>query len=185
MRVYFSAAHSCGKTTCARYVSEHHKLPLLSETARMVLSERELQVDSLRHDMKLVDSYQTEVFERQLSEEKKLKDFVADRSAVDCLAYSGNHTRILPKLLKDPKLEPYLASLRAPESIIFYVKPSHATLKSDGVREALDWNGIIAIDAQIKLLYEMFEIRVFQIDTDSMQERAKLIDSVLELAKPR
>lgn len=185
MRVYFSGAHATGKSTCARYVSEHYKLPFLPEVARMVLSEKELQVDALRYDMELVDSYQTEVFNRQLAEEAKHKGFVSDRSAIDALSYSAQHTRILPKLLRQPELEPYLASLRAPESIIFFVRPSKATMKIDGVREALTWEGIIGIDAQIKILYEMYGIRYFQIDTPGMSERVKLIDSVLELAKTR
>lgn len=68
MKVYFSGAHSSGKTTCARYVSEKYKLPIVTEVARMVLSEQELQLDSLRYDMNLVDSYQSQVFYRQMVE---------------------------------------------------------------------------------------------------------------------
>lgn len=149
----------------------------------MVLSEKELHVDTLRYDMDLVDSYQTEVFHRQLAEEKKYKEFVSDRSAIDALAYSASHTRIFPKLLKHAELDNYILSLK--ESIIFLVRPSKATLKSDGVRESLNYDGIIAIDAQIKLLYEMYGIRYFNISTDSQQDRVGLIDSVLELAKSR
>ena len=62
MRVYFSGAHASGKTTCARHVSETQNLPLISETARMVLSEKELQVDTLRYNMDLVDEYQIRGF---------------------------------------------------------------------------------------------------------------------------
>ena len=59
MRIYLSAAHSSGKTTLARYISNKYKLPLLPEVARMVASERELQIDALRCDMDLVDSYRS------------------------------------------------------------------------------------------------------------------------------
>lgn len=181
MKVYFSGAHSSGKTTCARYVSEKYKLPLLPEVARIVLSEKELQLDTLRYNIDLVDEYQSEVFYRQLVEEAKCNDFVSDRSAIDNLAYSAEHARILPKLLNSPELESYLSILREPDSFIFFVKPSKATLKADGVRESINWNGVVAIDAQIKVFYEMFNLRYFQINAESMQERIRLIDAVLSL----
>ena len=181
MRVYFTGAHSSGKTTCARYVSEKYKLPIVTEVARMVLSEKELQLDSLRYDMDLVDSYQSQVFYRQMVEEANHKSFVSDRSAIDCLAYSAQHTRILPQLLRSPELKAYLPILRAPDSFILFVRPSKATLKADGTREAINWDGVVAIDAQIKLFYEMFNLRYFQISAESMQERIRLIDAVLSL----
>jgi len=43
MRVYFSGCHGSGKSTLARCVSEHYKLPMITEVARQVLSEKELQ----------------------------------------------------------------------------------------------------------------------------------------------
>ena len=183
MKIYFSGCHGSGKTTCARYVSEKYNLPLISEVARMVLSEKELHVDTLRYDMKLVDEYQSQVFYRQLVEEAKYTDFVSDRSAIDNLAYSAEHARILPQLLGSPELQAYLPILRDPASIIFFVRPAKATLRADGVREAINWNGAVSIDAQIKLFYEMYEIRYFEINTESMQGRVKLIDSVLSLSK--
>src|SRR5574337_290016 len=89
MKIYFVGSHSTGKTTCARYVSEQYKLPMITEVARAVLSEKELHLDSLRYDMNLVDDYQTQIFERQLTEEQKYKSFVSDRS-FDCLAYGSS-----------------------------------------------------------------------------------------------
>ena len=44
-------------------------------------------------------------------------------------------------------------------------------------------NKNLQIDRSIKLLYEMFELRYFQINIDNMQERIRLIDSVLSLIK--
>lgn len=181
MRIYFTGCHGSGKSTLTRYVSKKYNLPIISEVARMVLSEKELQIDTLRHDMDIVDDYQSQIFYRQLQEEAKYKEFVADRSILDCLTYSAQHSRVFPTLLKSKELAQHLPALKAPESILFFVRPSHATLKADGVREAINWDGVIAIDAQIKLLYEMFELQYFQINTDNMQERIKIIDSVLNL----
>jgi predicted ATPase len=181
MKIYFCGSHGVGKTTLARYVSDTYSLPLITEVARMILSEQELQVDTLRYDMTLVDHYQSQVFNRQAQEEAKYTSFVSDRSAIDALAYAGQHARILPQLLKSSLLTECLSVLREPNSILFFVRPSKATLKADGVRELLNWDGIVSIDAQIKLLLEMFYLRYFQINTDNMQERIRLIDNILSL----
>jgi nicotinamide riboside kinase len=181
MKVYFTGSHSVGKTTLARYVSEKYKLPMITETARMVLSEKEYKLDTLRYDIDLVDQYQQQVFYRQISEEAKFPSFVSDRSALDVLAYSAQHTRILPDLMAAPELIPYLASLRAPDVFIYFVRPSKATLKADGVREFINWDGVVAIDAQIKFMLEMWKIRYFTISIDNMQERIRNIDNVLSL----
>ena len=184
MKVYMSGAHSCGKSSLVRYISEKYKLPIISETARMVLSEQELQIDTLRGDLKVADEYQQQVFNRQILEEKKYSSFVSDRSIIDVLAYSAQHTRVLPQLMTSPELTGHISILKDPNSILFFVRPSKATLKADGVREFLNWDGIVAIDAQIKLLLEMFEIRYFEINNDNMQSRVRLIDNVLSIHKP-
>jgi adenylate kinase family enzyme len=180
MKVYFVGAHSTGKTTCARYVSEQYKIPMITEVARQILSEKELHLDSLRTNLDVVDDYQKSIFYRQLEEEKKFGSYVSDRS-FDCLAYAAQHSRILAELLATQELQDYLAILREPDSILFFVRPSKATLRADGVREALNWDGVVAIDAQIKFMLEMFRLRYFQINIDNMQERTRLIDSVLFL----
>lgn len=180
MKVYICGPHSSGKTTLARYISEKYNIPMITEVARQILSEKELHLESLRTNLEVVDSYQTEIFYRQVEEEKKQDKFVSDRS-FDCLAYAAQHSRILPILLKSATLKQYLEILKQKDSFIFFVRPSKATLKEDGVRERLLWDGIIAVDAQIKFLCEMFELRYFQINTDSMQERVRLVDSVLSL----
>jgi nicotinamide riboside kinase len=180
MKIFFVGAHSTGKTTCARYVSEKYNLPMITEVARAVLSEKELHLDSLRYNMDLVDDYQESIFFRQLSEEKKYETFVSDRS-FDCLAYAAQHARILPKLLGGPEIGPYIEKLRAPGVFIFFVRPSKATMKADGVRESLNWDGVVAIDAMVKFMLEMWQLPHFQINMDNMQERVQLINSVLSL----
>jgi predicted ATPase len=183
MKVYFCGAHSTGKSTLCRYVSEKYNLDMIPEVARMILSETELQIDALRSDIGIVDTYQTRVFERQIDEEKKQKSFVSDRSLIDCLAYSAQHSTLLPILFQDSNLQQYVELLNNKKTFIFFVRPSHATLKNDGVRESISWDGVIAIDAMIKILLEMFGVRYFQINADSMQERVRLIDAVLSMTK--
>lgn len=184
MKVYFVGSHSTGKTTCARYVSEKYKLPMITEVARMVLSEKELHLDSLRTNLDVVDDYQKQIFFRQLEQEEVQRNlsgnWVSDRS-FDCLSYAAQHSRILPELLSSPELTKYLEYLREPDSFIFFVRASKATLKDDGVREAINWDGVVAIDSMVKFMLEMWQLRYFQINIDNMQERVKLIDSVLSL----
>jgi|SRR6185436_10085174 len=180
MKIYFIGSHSTGKTTCARYVSETYKIPMITEVARMILSEKELHLDSLRTNLDIVDDYQSKIFNRQIEQESKYNSFVSDRS-FDCLAYAAQHARILPSLLKSAELKNYIDNLKSYDSFIFFIRPSKATLKDDGIRENLTWEGIISIDAQVKFLCEMFELRYFQINTDNMQERVKLVNSVLSL----
>lgn len=179
MKVYFIGAHAVGKSTLARYVSQKYNIPMISETARMVLSEQELQIDSLRCDLEIADSYQQQVFDRQIAEEQKYDSFVSDRSILDVLAYSCQHARILRALVVRPELQEYVNQLR--EQFIIFVRPSKATMRSDGVRESLTWDGIIEIDAMLKFMLCMWDIPHFQINMSNIQERVKLIDAVLSL----
>ena len=185
MRIYFSGSHAVGKSTLARYVSQKYNLPMITETARMILSEQELQIDNLRHDLEVVDRYQQQVFDRQILEEQKHSSFVSDRSIIDVLAYSAQHTRILPELLASPKLAACIDSLKLPDTAIFFVRPSKATLKADGVREVINCDAVASIDAMIKFVIQMFNIKYFLINTDNMQERIKNIDSILGLIQNR
>lgn len=180
MRIYFIGSHSSGKTTLARYVSSKYNLPMLTEVARTVLSEKELSLDSLRTDLEIVNSYQNVVFQRQFEEEKKQKNFVSDRS-FDNLAYMAQHSTVLAKSMQSPELATYVDNLRKNDVILFFIRPSRATMKNDGVRESLNWDGVIAIDAMVKLLLEMWNLNYISVNTDSIQERARLIDAVMTL----
>lgn len=183
MRVYMCGAHASGKSTLCRYVAEKYNLPMIPEVARMILSETELQIDALRSDIGIVNTYQSKVFERQIEEEGRQKNFVSDRSLIDCIAYSTQHSTLMPDMMQNVELQNYILSLQKKQTFIFFIRPSQATLKNDGVREHISWDGVIAIDAMIKLLLEIFGIKYFQINTDSMQERVRLIDAVLSFSK--
>jgi predicted ATPase len=180
-KIYFTGSHATGKSTLARHVSQTYNLPLLTEVARQILSEEELQMDSLRNNLNIVDDYQLKIFQRQIEQDNKYTNFVSDRCIIDVLAYSAQHSRILPKLLKNNVLTQCITNLKERNCFIFFVRPTKATMKEDGVREHLSWDGIIAIDAMIKLLVEMFEIKIFSINSDSIQERIKLVDAILSL----
>jgi hypothetical protein len=181
VKVFFIGSHSTGKTTMSRYVHAKYGLPLLPEVARLVLAERELSMKSLRMDLDVVDAFQQEIFSRQMEMERGLKEFVSDR-CFDNLAYAAQHSTILQKIMATPGLEDYIKSMRDPESFVFFVRPSRDTLHEDGVREEIVWEEVLRIDAMVKFMLEMWNIRYFQISTPGMQERARLVDSVLSVS---
>lgn len=178
MRIYIAGAHSCGKTTVAKHLAKHYNLPLLNEVARTILAEKELSLDSLRTDLDVVDNYQKEVFYRQIEEEKKYGSFVSDRT-FDNLAYAAQHSRILSKLINTEEFKEYRKTLNGNDVYIFFIRPTKATLKDDGVREKLYWEGIVEIDAMIKIMFEIFDVNYIPINTSSMQERIKTILNII------
>lgn len=181
MRIYLIGAHSVGKSTLARYISEKYNLPLISEIARAILAEKEINLESLRANLDLTNDYQRQIFFRQIERESQQNDFVSDRS-FDCLAYAAQHSTILPDLIYSKELQEYLKILKDKNSFIFFIRPSKATLKDDGVRELINWDQIIAIDAMIKMLCKIWNLRYFQIDSSNMQERIHFADCILSLA---
>ena len=182
MKVYFIGAHSTGKTTLSRYVANKYGLPLLPEVARLVLAERELSMESLRLDLDVVDSFQKEIFVRQMASERGVKDFVSDR-CFDNLAYAAQHSRILKDVLEMSDLKEYVKHMRDPDVFLFFVRPARATMREDGVREPVDWEEVLRIDAMIKFMLEMWGLGYYTIATHGMQERARLIDAVLSSAR--
>lgn len=178
MKVYVVGAHSVGKTTLARYISNKYHLPMIPEVARTILAEKELSIDTLRTDLNAVNDYQRSIFLRQLTEEAKETGFVSDRS-FDCLCYTAQHSEILSEILALDELKNYIESLKNHDVLVFFVRPCKETMRQDGVRETLNWEGVIQIDAHVKFMLEMWNIPHIQINTPSMQERARLIDSVM------
>jgi cytidylate kinase len=180
MRIYFVGAHSTGKTTMARYAAHQYGLPLLTEVARLLLAEKELTLEALRSDMQVANAYQREILEKQFLEERGKEHFVSDRS-FDNLAYACSHATVLRQMLKDPCLDEYVAKLRSKDVAVFFIRPAMSVMNNDGVREKVEWEELIRIDAMVKFMLEMWGLRYFQINTPSMQERIRLVDAVLSL----
>lgn len=175
-----AGSHSVGKSTLTRYISNKYNLPMIHEVARTLLSEKEIDLNLLRSDIEVTNSFQKEIFFRQIELEKQYTNFVSDRT-LDCLAYTAQHSSIVSDLFFSKELTEYIEKLKQNDVIIFFVRPSKATMRQDGVRESLTWDGIVAIDAIVKSLLQIFNLRYFSINSDSMQERVKLVDSVLSL----
>jgi len=182
MRIYFTGCHASGKSTLARLTAKEFGLPFLNEVARTVLAEKEISLETLRINLEAIDNYQKEVFHRQIQEEKKYQSFVSDRS-FDNLAYMAQHGTQLSDLISSEISQDYIKSLKEKDVIIFFIRPTKATMKNDGVREEVNWDQMVAIDAMIKMLFEIYNLNYIQINSDSMQERVRLVKSILNYFK--
>lgn len=179
MRVHVIGAHSTGKTTLVRWIARQYNLPTVTEVARQVLAERELSLHDLRHDVEVVERYQEAVWAGQVEAERRAGSrFVADR-AFDALAYTAEHARGLHKFRDDGHFDAYMKSLRATDVFVFFLRPCRELLANDGVREVIAWEGVVRIDAMIKLLLEWWAIPYLPISTPSMQERTRTVEFVL------
>ena len=179
-RIYLVGAHSTGKTTLARWIRDHYRLPMIAEVARGVLAEMEAQLDALRSNVELVNEYQTLVFERQIEAEAKQDGpFVSDRAFCN-LAYAAHHSTILSNIARDPRLARYMESVRG--GVVFYLRPHPELLSSDGVRAGVAWEEVVRIDGMVKLLLEMFGIPYVPVESLAMQERVRLVTRVLSLS---
>ena len=184
LRIYLVGAHATGKTTLARWIRDHYGLPMISEVARGVLAEMEANLDSLRTNVELVNSYQKQVFERQIASEAAMTGpFVSDRAFCN-LCYAAHHSTILGEIARDPRLAEYMESVRG--GLVFYLRPHQALLAEDGVRAGVEWEEVVRIDGMVKLLLEMFQVPYIPVESLSMQERVRLVERVLELVpQPR
>ena len=180
MRIYFVGSHATGKTTMTRWVSRRYGLPMITEVARAVLAELEIDLDSLRTDMERVSDYQRRVFERQIAIERlQEKGFVSDR-AFDNLAYAAEHALVLGEIMSGQSGEDVRKYMEwVGEGLVFFVRPHRSLLKEDGVRAGVDWDSVVRIDGMVKLLLEQYRIRYMPIDTPSMQERVRAVEFVL------
>jgi nicotinamide riboside kinase len=179
LRVYMVGAHSTGKTTLARWVRDTFGLPMISEVARGVLAEMEAQLDALRSNIEVVNRYQREVFERQITAElAQPGSFVSDRAFCN-LAYAAHHSQVLPELARDERLARYMEFVR--EGLVFFVRPHRALVAHDGVRAGVEWEEVVRIDGMVKLMLEWFGIPYIPMESLSMQERVRHIERVLSL----
>jgi len=119
MRIYLAGSHSSGKSTLANYISKEYKLPMITEVARSVLSEKELNLKQLRTDINVANDFQRTIFYKQIEKEKQNESFVSDR-CIDCLAYTANHTNILNEIKNTKEYEEYVKYLKQSDSLIFF-----------------------------------------------------------------
>lgn len=180
VRIYLVGSHSTGKTTLARWIRDRYGLPMIAEVARGVLAELESPLEQIRSNLDIVDRYQARVFERQIAAEREqLSSFVSDRAFCN-LAYAAHHSTVLARLVSQRNFSEYMESVRT--GIVFFLRPHRELLAEDGVRASVAWEEVLRIDGMVKLLLEMHAVPYVPCESLSMQERVRLVESVLALA---
>ncbi len=179
-RVYLVGAHSTGKTTVARWIRDRYGIPMIAEVARGVLAEMEARLETLRTDLDLVGRYQAAVFSRQIEAERAVAGpFVSDRAFCN-IAYAAHHSAITAQIFGDPRLQEYMQWVR--QGVVFFLRPHKELLAEDGVRASVEWEEVLRIDGMVKLLLEQFDVPYIPVASLAMQERARLVERVLDLA---
>jgi nicotinamide riboside kinase len=177
MRIYFVGSHATGKTTMTRHVSRKYDLPMVSEVARGVLAELEIDFEKLRSDIAMVNMYQEKVFARQMEVERRHNgSFVSDR-AFDNLAYAAEHSTAVADIMATQEFRDYMAWVRA--GTVFFLRPHRSLLSDDGTRERSDWESTVRIDGMVKFMLEQHRVSYMPIHTPSMQERVRVVEFVL------
>lgn len=181
MRIYFTGAHSTGKTTLARHVSEAKGLPLLTEVARTILAEMELTLPQVHSNLDTVDKFQRSICNRQIELEKTEQKFVSDR-CFDFLAYTAAHSRIAWQIARQPMFTEYLDWLKLPEAQVFFVRPHKELVREDGLRIGTDWGSVCRIDGMIEYILESNEIPYIPLASLSLRDRWRTVDRFYRLA---
>lgn len=180
LRIYVCGAHSTGKTTLARHLSQELGLPLINEVARQVMAEMELSFETLRVDLHQVGAYQKEVFRRQLHVEDRFPEgFVSDRAFCN-LAYAARHSNALPQLLANPDAVAYFEHLRT-HGLVFFVRPHRECMQDDGFRERVAWDEINRIDGILDFIFGWQQIPCIGISELNMKDRVRTATTAVRL----
>ena len=140
----------------------------------------EARLGSLRSGIELINHYQELVLQRQIeTEAAQPGSCVSDRAFCN-LAYACHHSTVPGRIATDPRLLNYMQSVR--EGLVFFLRPHRELIVADGVRAGLEWEEVVRIDGMVKLLLEMFGVPYIPVQSLAMQERVRMMESVLRLA---
>lgn len=187
LRIYLTGSHSTGKTTLARWIADRYQMPLITEVVRGLLAARETTLDAVRLDVGASNALQTEIFHHQLADEARMTAsqgfFVSDRS-LDFLAYTAAWASNADSIASHPDFARYVAGLKAPEAVVFFVRPHKELVTPDGTRSAADlrWEEVLRIDAMVECLLECHGIPYVPVSMMAMRDRVKLVERVIGLA---
>jgi len=178
LRIYFVGAHSTGKTTLARWTAKQYDLPLVSEVVRSVLAEREIPLDRLKTQVELHGEVQQEIFERQRQAEERIQGgYVSDR-AIDNLVYAADGTFIAARLFRSESFQRYVEHVKS--GLVFFTRPDRRLCAQDGVRDDVSFESVLRIDGAVKTLLEILDVPYIPITPANMQERIRLVQSLVE-----
>ena len=170
MKIFLTGAHSTGKTTLAKALSERLGLPLLPEVARRVLTEKGLTfpVPSER-----VNEVQSAIIAKQWDVFRDAPNsYVSDRF-LDFHAYStvygGRMSDIFP-------IE-YRSWFR--DASVFSLPVRRDMFVTDAIRGPSEFDDALRIDGALMMLYQMHGIPVRRIKSSSVESRVEEVLAVI------
>ena len=87
MKIGVTGAPGSGKTELAKMIAEKFGLPFITVDIDMIAEKRRIDVLRASAERTLARELQYAIFLAQADEEDRHESFVADKTAIDCLAY--------------------------------------------------------------------------------------------------
>ncbi|RIB02854.1 cytochrome P450 [Gigaspora rosea] len=183
-KIVLVGAHSVGKTTLARFIKSHIDGILVTETARTLIKELNLNADILRNDPDKSLEFQAAIIKAQCVKEEEIEHEFAilDRSALDAIIYAQAFCKKRWKELLDMEetnkcLEHYRQKNKY---LIFLIEPQKECLKADGVRMMpIDYEDWISFSESFKNLMNEYNIEFNTINVLDLNQRYSIVMNAL------
>lgn len=172
MKIVLTGTSCVGKTTLANALSKELNLPVIEEIARLLCQKKGL------HNMaEAIDpsALKWEILNEQINQESKLKDFICDRSALDCWVF-WQRWNLCQSMTEESEKYYHLAKEQTKKySHVIYIPPMF-TPEEDGFRWLND-DYRNQVDRIIRMsLYELNMLdRTLTITTDVFSQRKEQV----------
>ncbi|CAG8513939.1 18119_t:CDS:1 [Dentiscutata erythropus] len=183
-KVVFVGAHSVGKTTLARFIKNKMNGILVSEIARTLIKELNLNADILRNDPDKSLEFQASIIKAQCAKEEEIEHEFAilDRSALDALVYAQTFCgKRWNELLDMEETNKCLERYRQKNKyMIFLIEPQKECLRADGVRMMpTDYEDWISFSESFKNIMNEYNIEFNAINVLDINQRYSIIRNAL------
>ncbi|CAG8536704.1 5563_t:CDS:1 [Gigaspora margarita] len=183
-KIVLVGAHSVGKTTLAKFIKSHINGILVTEIARTLIKELNLNADILRNDPDKSLEFQATIIKAQCVKEEEIEHELAilDRSALDAIIYAQAFCKKRWKELLDMEetnkcLERYRQKNKY---LIFLIEPQKECLKADGVRMMpIDYEEWISFSTSFKNLMNEYNIEFNTINVLDLNQRYSIVMNAL------
>ncbi|CAG8478916.1 14555_t:CDS:1, partial [Gigaspora margarita] len=186
-KIVFIGAQSVGKTTLANFIKSHMNGIMISETARIIMKELNLNTNTmkiLRNDPDKTFEFQATSIKFQCEKEDEIEHEFAilDRCAFDSIVYAQKFCKKRWRELLDMKetnkcIERYRQKDRY---IIFLIEPQKECLEADGTRSIpTNYEEWISFSDSFKMALKEFNIEFNIINVLDINQRYSIVKNAL------
>ncbi|KAF0536080.1 aromatase [Gigaspora margarita] len=186
-KIVFIGAQSVGKTTLANFIKSHMNGIMISETARIIMKELNLNTNTmkiLRNDPDKTFEFQATSIKVQCEKEDEIEHEFAilDRCALDSIVYAQKFCKKRWRELLDMKetnkcIERYRQKDRY---IIFLIEPQKECLEADGTRSIpTNYEEWISFSDSFKMALKEFNIEFNIINVLDINQRYSIVKNAL------